>query len=480
MQLRLRVWLGAGLLLLLLGGLLYTMRPRAERTADSLPSPFATSAAMAPPGARAILPTVLPSRVPTAPPFAKAVATAQSRSAAPRVAALPLRSRFLARPDDEVTMVTPGVAHIQRVTDDPLRINILLFDLTAPEFALRPALGDGWLAGRYRTSYMAQQNGAIAAVNGDLFSSEGTPQGLMIVNSQVVTAPKYRATFAWSPELGPFIGYFTREWTWVAEVIAPGRKRAPLHLLNTFCPMGSICLFNHYIRYLNASNNDARVVLDATGEVQSIVQGKALKIPRGVQVLQGKGQGAKWLLQHLEVGDTVDIDITTDPLLSTYTQAISGGPIILQDGEFVQDCLCALRDCSEAKEKGLFCEDFTTDWKQRHYLWVRMPRTGIGFDKERQTLVVAVVDGYQRGYSRGITQEEFADLLREFGAYTAMELDGGGSSTMVLQDEVVNQPSDETGERYVANALLFFWNSRQTEEMIRPSRPLPVEPQRVE
>lgn len=92
-------------------------------------------------------------------------------------------------------------------------------------------------------------------------------------------------------------------------------------------------------------------------------------------------------------------------------------------------------------------------------MWVRMPRTGIGFDAAKKLLVVAVVDGYQAGYSRGITQKEFAMLLHSFGAKTAMEFDGGGSSTMWLEGKVVNRPPDEAGERYVANALLFYYEN---------------------
>jgi exopolysaccharide biosynthesis protein len=87
----------------------------------------------------------------------------------------------------------------------------------------------------------------------------------------------------------------------------------------------------------------------------------------------------------------------------------------------------------------------------------------VGYDRWKQTLIVAVVDGYQLGFSRGILQEEFADLFLEFGADTAMEFDGGGSATMVLQNEIMNHPSDDFGERYVANALLFFWDDQPLE-----------------
>jgi hypothetical protein len=382
-------------------------------------------------------------------------------TATPRPEAPPLSNRFRAQPGDRVKEITPGVIHIARSTDAPLKINILLFDITKPQFDIKTAIGDGWLSGRYRTSQLAAQYDALAAVNGDLFSADGIPQGLTIVDSQVAIAPKYRATFAWGNDRKPFIGYFTNYWTWNAEAVAPSGSRMPISYLNIICDPGQLCLYNDLARGVPARPGDVKALLDKNNRVTAIVGETRTRVLTGTHVLQGTGAGARWLLKNLEEGDTVDINIKTQPPLSNYTQAISGGPIILQDDQFVQDCLCALDDCSGTEEQGLYCEDFTTDWKLHHYLWVRMPRTGIGYDKEKQTLIVAIVDGYQRGYSRGATQAEFAALLREFGAHTAMELDGGGSSTMVLRNKVVNQPPDDTGERYVANALLFFWKERR-------------------
>ena len=141
---------------------------------------------------------------------------------------------------------------------------------------------------------------------------------------------------------------------------------------------------------------------------------------------------------------------------------ISGGPILLENGRFTQDCLCNLRDCTQApaQYRGPLCEEFPTDWKYAHYLTVRMPRIAVGYNADKTTLIVAAVDGYQPGYSIGMTQSELADLMLEFGADSAMELDGGGSATMWMEDRLLNRPSDGGGyvERAVSNALLFFWN----------------------
>lgn len=64
-----------------------------------------------------------------------------------------------------------------------------------------------------------------------------------------------------------------------------------------------------------------------------------------------------------------------------------------------------------------------------------------------------VVDGRSRGYSRGMTLNEFADLFVELGASEAYNLDGGGSSTMYFNGRVVNQPSGKEKERGVSDIL---------------------------
>ena len=52
--------------------------------------------------------------------------------------------------------------------------------------------------------------------------------------------------------------------------------------------------------------------------------------------------------------------------------------------------------------------------------------------------------------------DELAALMLELGCTEAMNLDGGGSTTMVVKNKIVNSPSDATGERAVSDALLIF------------------------
>jgi len=87
------------------------------------------------------------------------------------------------------------------------------------------------------------------------------------------------------------------------------------------------------------------------------------------------------------------------------------------------------------------------------------PRTAVGLDRRGRTLILVVVDGRQPGFSEGATLVELAGILKEHGAYYAMNLDGGGSSTLVVEDggpTVLNTPIDNNlagRERPVGNHL---------------------------
>jgi exopolysaccharide biosynthesis protein len=96
----------------------------------------------------------------------------------------------------------------------------------------------------------------------------------------------------------------------------------------------------------------------------------------------------------------------------------------------------------------------------------RAPHTAAGIDKEGKKLVLLVVDGRRPDYSAGMTLHELADEMIRLGCHSALQLDGGGSSTLVMFDpatshyEVINRPSDGHDlpipisiERAVANVL---------------------------
>jgi len=97
-------------------------------------------------------------------------------------------------------------------------------------------------------------------------------------------------------------------------------------------------------------------------------------------------------------------------------------------------------------------------WEQekesREFVETKHPRTAVAKLKDGKFLMITV-DGRSES-SGGIGLEDLAKLLLEFGATDAMNLDGGGSTTMFLGGKVVNRPSDKEGERKVGDAILVF------------------------
>ena len=95
---------------------------------------------------------------------------------------------------------------------------------------------------------------------------------------------------------------------------------------------------------------------------------------------------------------------------------------------------------------------------------VLQPRSAVGYSKNGRYLYLVVVDGRQPFYSDGMTVKELAELMQSIGAQYAMNLDGGGSSTLVVQGangqpRVLNSPIDQRipgRERPVANHLGIF------------------------
>lgn len=89
----------------------------------------------------------------------------------------------------------------------------------------------------------------------------------------------------------------------------------------------------------------------------------------------------------------------------------------------------------------------------------RHPRTAVAVDPAGERLWMIVADGRQGEYATGLTLPELAQLAEALGATEAINLDGGGSSVMVIEGAIVSRPSDATGERAVANALLLVVDS---------------------
>ncbi|HEU4752525.1 MAG TPA: phosphodiester glycosidase family protein, partial [Armatimonadota bacterium] len=102
----------------------------------------------------------------------------------------------------------------------------------------------------------------------------------------------------------------------------------------------------------------------------------------------------------------------------------------------------------------------------------RHPRTAVGFNGRK--LYLFVTDGRQPGYSIGMSLPEVAQVMKELGCTDALNMDGGGSSTLWVRGSVVNRPSDGK-ERAVANGLLVFSTAPQGPPVRLAPRPSSVD-----
>jgi hypothetical protein len=160
-------------------------------------------------------------------------------------------------------------------------------------------------------------------------------------------------------------------------------------------------------------------------------------------VLSGSGDAARFLART-GTGDAVDVTTalrtsTGAPLLlADLSGVVSGGPRLLNRGRI------ALRTKSEGFNRpGLF----------QRFVASRNPRTLAGVTATGELLLVTV-DGRRPGFSAGMTLAEAARLMRDLGARDALNLDGGGSTAMIVRGRVVNRPSDRGGERAVGDGVV--------------------------
>lgn len=115
---------------------------------------------------------------------------------------------------------------------------------------------------------------------------------------------------------------------------------------------------------------------------------------------------------------------------------LSFGPALLEDGQVIEGI-----------------EDVEVDTNVgNHSIQGEQPRTGIGMISANH-LVFVVVDGRSPGYSRGVTMTEFAQIFADLGCTVAYNIDGGGSSTMYFNGEVVNDPLGKGRERGTSDIL---------------------------
>ncbi len=337
-----------------------------------------------------------------------------------------------------------GVEHIELKRGDfavavgeRWQIHVLIVDPRQAAIRLARAMDE--LVGAETTSSLATRHGALAAVNAGFFRVVGTyrgePDGLLVVNGKLLSEPvRSGAALALTNAGGSTKAAFAR--VAIQAVLKLNHKeKMPINGFNRPRQADELIVFTPEFHRTTLTAPDGIEVIVRNGRVREWRDGKGSQvIPPNGFVLSANGT-AKQGLSKLRRGMKVEINtqINATPSLPFAPEALlGGGPILLVKGQ------------TQTDPDGFNPTSFVNS---------RHPRTAIGTRKDG-ALVLVTVDGRQPKKSVGMTIPELATLMRELGCEDALNLDGGGSTTMVIRNQVVNSVSDATGERFVSDALI--------------------------
>ena len=314
-------------------------------------------------------------------------------------------------------VIAPGLIYREFLAGrsaGPVRAHLLEVDFKAG-YALRPVLSNDSVAGIEALSEMAARSQAVAMINGPYYMRSGEILGLLKIDQTLVSTPDTpRTSFGVLPD-GKII-FDSPAFTGHVEL--PDKTRIPIDGVNRGRGESELILYNTYYAYWTLTAGGGREFLVRDGRIVDIRNDNSV-IPEGALVISASGRQA-WLMADLKIGDPLKIVQTLGPVWDKVTQAVGAGPCLVKNGEIYMTTLG---------------EEFGSD-----VAGGRAPRTALGITKDGKALLV-VVDGRSRS-SVGYTLLELARFMLEQGAVEAMNLDGGGSSQMIIGSQIVNTPSD--------------------------------------
>ncbi|MBP7868529.1 MAG: phosphodiester glycosidase family protein [Firmicutes bacterium] len=330
--------------------------------------------------------------------------------------------------------LAPGVSFERRTALTAagwLGVSIIRIDLTSPYIAVGPTLANGVLTSPAKATEIAEATDLAAAINGDFFDAGVTsaPLSLLIADGRLVRSPRNDPDFA-SIAISGDMGILG-SWAWSGQLLGPDGLAIPIAAVNEVSvPADGAALYtSHWSWQRNPPTNGVTCIAIRDGVVESRIAGwphPALSsIPEspGLAYLAVRGSAAT-AAASLSVGDEVKISGQLCPDAEGVIAAFSGKPVLLRDGAIAPDL---------AKHVGI-------------QSLFAAPRSATGLTQDGRTLLLVVADGRQ-SVARGLTLNELAELMRSLGAWNALNLDGGGSSSAVVRDpfsgEVVlaNRPS---------------------------------------
>lgn len=362
---------------------------------------------------------------------------------------------FLSINAQEFKIVQDGIeyAEMTRTIDNvPVKMNLLRLDLTKVRLDVVHAMDSA--IGTETVSSMATRNGAFAAINAGFFRLDksifaGDSQGILVIDSKVWSE-------AYGNRIALFINNLNKNETLISFHQVPfsyvldvkNSSMIEISGVNRQRQDNEIILYEPEFHRTTLTNNDGVEFIIEKDKVKKIIDGKGSNlIPVKGVILSASGTKREELLRLIKVGSKIDLmyfpKFFKDLIYSDMNHKLFGDFINSED---------IIGGVPQLIKNGKIEITWEEEKASKSFVETKHPRTAVAKLKDGKFLMITV-DGRSET-SGGIGLEDLAKLLLEFGATDAMNLDGGGSTTMFLNGKVVNQPSDKEGERKVGDAIL--------------------------
>ncbi len=339
-------------------------------------------------------------------------------------------NRSVARkyPNAVIKDVDVGIKHIRmtRYYDGrPVRINVVEIDRgLAKNYELKPALSSTYdnLQSKRTITTIAKNTNSIVALNGTFFKPQtGVPLGTLMIDKKMYTGPIYNRV-----ALGIFDDGFD-----VARVEMNAKLSSKGHTLKIDNINQPRMLSSYVLAYTSEwgkmSPATPKYGYQIAIKDNTIIQSSSnpLVIPEGGYVIVAPLRALEPFLKSSKV----KVEIGTQPEWKNVKHIISGGPYLVKDGDVYVDISAQKLNAIGGKN----------------------PRSAIGYTKDN-TLIMVAVDGreYQ---SVGMTLWQLGSFMKSLGCVNAINLDGGGSTVMYVNGQVVNNPAFKGGIA-ISNALV--------------------------
>ena len=347
-----------------------------------------------------------------------------------------------------VEQVGSGVRYERRwYREGPELVHWLTIDPRACGIEFHTMKGGDHVLGRERTEAMARRVGeaagrpVVAAINSDFFSYEpnGISEGPQISRGKLIKSEgtrreaiedrivRLQPVFALSRDGKRYLTH-----THLRAFAHHRKQDVRLAGVNTQMRANLAFMYDSFFGATTDTASDVMEVVTRGGvvvDVDSAVAGVTIPSDGFVLALNGV---ARTTLGTIARGDTIRVDIAFDSLPGNIVEMVGGYPMLLSHGRAVHHSESGLRP---------------SFGDRRH------PRSAIGWGDDRRIHIV-VVEGRRPGVSEGMTLQELGEYMRANGLHEAMNFDGGGSSTMVVNGRAVSVWNGEASERAVANGLV--------------------------